>query len=87
MKETTIPTIISVRYYRPIPRRNSNDFESNVALKIKIQKRFQKFKNQIKKIINTHKKKIDNMMTKTNSRIDELLNIINDKKTVIIFKN
>ena len=66
---------------------NSNDFEQKIALKIEMQKRFQKFKNQMKKIINIHKKKFDNTMIKINNRINELLNIIKNKKTIIVLKN
>ena len=66
---------------------NSNDFEQKIALKIEMQKRFQKFKNQMKKIIDTHKKKFDNTMIEINSRIDKLLSIIKNKKTIIVLKN
>ena len=41
----------------------------------------------MKKIIDTHKKKFDNTIIKINSRIDELLNIIKNKKTIIALKN
>ena len=66
---------------------DSNDFKSNAALKVEMQKCFQKFKNQMKKIINTHKKEFDNTMIEINSRINEVLNIIKNKKTIIVFKN
>ena len=33
-----------------------NDFKQKIISKIKMQKRFQKFKNQMKKIIYTYKK-------------------------------
>ena len=52
-----------------------------------MQKRFQKFKNQMKKIIDTYKKKFDNIIMETNNRIDKLLNIIKNKKTIIALKN
>ena len=41
----------------------------------------------MKKIINTHKKKFDNTMIEINNRINELLSIIKNKKTVIVLKN
>ena len=41
----------------------------------------------MKNIIDTHKKKFDNTMIEINNRIDKLLSIIKDKKTIIILKS
>ena len=61
-----------------------NHFESNTFLKKK-QKRFQKLKNQMKNMMQTHKKEFEKTIIETNNHINKLLKTIQNKKKSLIF--
>ena len=50
-----------------------------------MQQHLQKLKNQIKNVMQTHKKKFEKTIIETNSRINKLLKTIQNKKKIIDF--